>query len=95
MAIRVGGMLTTRGLPSAQELFATVTIGGWAGMRLNMYNSHVHPHKYTAIVRFRLNCWWGTYNKLLVGDSMLNCWWEATPVGSHLPPLVGVSSGGN
>lgn len=92
-------MLTTRGLPSAQELFATVTIGGWAGMRLNMYNSHVHPHKYTAIVRFRLNCWWETYNKLLVGDSMLNCWWETTPVGSHLPPLVGVSrrlvSGGN
>ena len=78
-----------RGLPSPQELFATVTIGG-AGMRLNMYcvpllhthtQVHTHTHKYTAIVRFRLNC----------------CRWETTPVGSHLPSLVGVIcfDGGN
>ena len=83
-----------RGLPRAQELFATVTIGG-AGMRLNMYNvynvdSAIYIHYMYNMyppTRVHSHCWIAGIEAKRVQclRLRLNCalvWWEATSVGS-------------
>ena len=80
-----------RGLPRAQELFATVTIGG-AGMRLNMYNvynvdSAIYIHYMYPPTRVHSHCWIAGIEAKRVQclRLRLNCalvWWEATSVGS-------------